>query len=56
LCEDAAVVTFDLGHLDEHGKQVAGVDIAMLAVVVKQSDGWRIAVGQITHPSKPSSP
>jgi uncharacterized protein (TIGR02246 family) len=56
LCRDSTVVTFDLGHLDEHGKEAPGIDIAMLVVAVRQQDGWRIVVGQITHPSHPPGP
>jgi hypothetical protein len=29
---------------------VPGMDIALLIVAVRQSDGWRISVGQIAHP------
>jgi uncharacterized protein (TIGR02246 family) len=50
LSSDSAVILEDLGHL-EHGKQVPGVDIALLVVVVKQPNGWKISVGEIAHPS-----
>jgi uncharacterized protein (TIGR02246 family) len=51
LRHDVAVVLFHAGYLDEQGRQIPGADRAMLIVAVKQSDVWRIAVGQITKQS-----
>ena len=45
LRPDIAVVLFHLGFLDKQGKRIPDIDRAMLVVAVKQSDGWRIAVG-----------
>jgi uncharacterized protein (TIGR02246 family) len=53
LSPDIAVVLFHLGFLDKQGKRIPDIDRAMLVVAVKQSDGWRIAVGQITKQSPP---
>lgn len=55
LRPDTAVILFHLGFLDKEARRKSNVDRAMLIVAVKQSDGWRIAVGQITKQS-PSSP
>jgi uncharacterized protein (TIGR02246 family) len=54
LSPDVAVVLFHLKYL-EQGKEVLGVDRAMLIVAVKESDGWRIAVGQITKQTPQAS-
>lgn len=56
LRPDVAVVLFHLGLtgiLDEQGKERAGQDRAMVVVAVKQPDGWRIAVSQMTKQSPP---
>jgi len=53
LRPDIAVVLFHLGFLDKQGKRIPDINRAMLVVAVKQSDGWRIAVGQITKQSPP---
>ena len=50
LSPNSAVILVDLGHIEE-GKHVPGVDITLLIVAVKQSDGWKISVGEIAHPS-----
>jgi len=59
LRPDVAVVLFHTslaGRLDEQGKRMPDVDRAMVFVTVKQTDGWRVAVGQVTKPSpSPSS-
>jgi uncharacterized protein (TIGR02246 family) len=44
---DIAVILFHARYL-EGGKEVAGVDRAMIIVAAKQPDGWRISVGQLT--------
>lgn len=52
LGADMAVVFFhsSLGGRTEDGKPLAPADRAMMVVVIKQRDGWRIAAGQITKP------
>jgi uncharacterized protein (TIGR02246 family) len=50
LRSDIAVLLFHLKY-EENGKQVPGIDRAMLIVAVKESDGWKIAAGQITKQS-----
>src|SRR5947208_3656101 len=47
LRPDVAVILFHAKFL-ENGKEVPGVDRAMVIVAVKQPGGWRIATGQIT--------
>jgi uncharacterized protein (TIGR02246 family) len=44
---DVAVILFHARYL-EGGKEVPGVDRAMIIVAAKQPDGWRISVGQLT--------
>jgi uncharacterized protein (TIGR02246 family) len=44
---DVAVILFHARYLQD-GKEVAGLDRAMIIVAVKQPDGWRISVGQLT--------
>jgi uncharacterized protein (TIGR02246 family) len=44
---DVAVLLFHV-HFLQDGKEVPGIDRAMIIVAVKQSDGWKIAVGQLT--------
>jgi uncharacterized protein (TIGR02246 family) len=44
---DVAVLLFHL-HFLQDGKEVPGIDRAMIIVVVNGTDGWRIAVGQLT--------
>ena len=44
---DVAVLLFHVHFLDD-GKEVPGIDRAMIIVAVKQPDGWKIAVGQLT--------
>jgi uncharacterized protein (TIGR02246 family) len=51
LRPDIAVVLFHLGFVEKQGNRIPDIDRAMLVVAVKQSDGWRIAVGQITKQS-----
>ena len=54
LGPDVAVVFFHsllAGQRDEQGKPMPAADRAMMVVVVKQPDGWRIAAGQVTKPS-----
>jgi len=48
---DVAVVLFHLRYLDKQGNLVPNIDRAMILVTVKQTNGWRIAVGQITKES-----
>jgi uncharacterized protein (TIGR02246 family) len=48
---DAAVILFRAGFLDKQGKLNPDSNRALLVVAVKQSDGWRIAAGQLAHPS-----
>ena len=58
LRPDVAVVLFHIslaGRQDEQGKRMPDVDRAMLFVAVKQTDGWRVAVGQVTKQSPPRS-
>jgi uncharacterized protein (TIGR02246 family) len=50
LRPDIAVLLFHLKYV-ENGKQVPGIDRAMLIVAVKESAGWKIAAGQITKQS-----
>jgi len=50
LRSDIAVLLFHVNFV-ESGKQVPGIDRAMLIVAVKESDGWKIAAGQITKQS-----
>ncbi len=59
LRPDVAVVLFHVslaGRLDDQGKRMPDVDRATLFVTVKQTDGWRVAVGQVTKQSPPRSP
>ena len=54
LTRDVAVVLFHsllASQRDDTGKPMPEVDRAIMVVVVKQSDGWRIAAGQVTKPS-----
>lgn len=44
---DVAVLLFHL-HFVKEGKEVPALDRAMIIVAVKESDGWKIAVGQLT--------
>lgn len=44
---DVAALLFHL-HFVQDGKEVAELDRAMIIVAVKQPDGWKIAVGQLT--------
>jgi uncharacterized protein (TIGR02246 family) len=44
---DVAVILFHARYLDG-GKQVPGLDRAMILVAAKQVDGWRISAGQLT--------
>ena len=53
LRPDVAVVLYHIGFLDTQGKPKPGIDRAMLVVSVKQSDGWKIAVLQITKQTPP---
>ena len=48
LRPDVAMIFFHLGFQDEQGNRIPVIDRAMLIVVVKQADGWRIAAGKIT--------
>ncbi len=47
LRPDVAVILFH-GKFIENGKEVEGIDRAIVIVAVKQSSGWKIATGQIT--------
>jgi uncharacterized protein (TIGR02246 family) len=47
LRPDVAVILFHAKFL-ENGKEVPGIDRAMVIVAVKQTGGWKIATGQIT--------
>jgi uncharacterized protein (TIGR02246 family) len=47
LRPDVAVVLFHLKFM-EGGKEVPGIDRAMVIVAVKEAGGWKIATGQIT--------
>jgi uncharacterized protein (TIGR02246 family) len=53
LRPDVAALLFHLRYLKD-GKEVPGIDRAMIMVAVKQPDGWRIAVGQITKEAPPA--
>lgn len=44
---DVAVILFHAKFL-EGGKEIPGIDRAMIIVAVKESDGWRISAGQLT--------
>ena len=44
---DVVVILFHAKFLED-GKEVPVLDRAMIMVVVKQADGWRIAAGQLT--------
>lgn len=48
---DVAVVLFHGRYLQD-GKEVPVLDRAMIFVVVKGTDGWKIAVGQLTKQHK----
>ncbi len=48
---DVAVILFRAGFLDKQRKLIPDSNRALLVVAVKQSDGWRIAAGQLAHPS-----
>jgi uncharacterized protein (TIGR02246 family) len=50
LRPDVTTLLFHLRYLQD-GKEVPGIDRAMLIVAVKKEDGWRIAAGQITKQS-----
>ena len=47
LRPDVAVILFHAKFLED-GKEVPGIDRAMVIVAVKQAGGWKIATGQIT--------
>ncbi len=47
LRPDVAVILFHAKFLED-GKEVPGIDRAMVIVAVKQGGGWKIATGQIT--------
>jgi uncharacterized protein (TIGR02246 family) len=49
---DVAVIFFhsSLAGRAEDGTPIPSADRAMVVVAVKQSDGWRIAAGQVTKP------
>ena len=47
LRPDVAVLLFHV-HFMQDGKEVPDLDRAMIIVAVKQSAGWKIAVGQLT--------
>jgi uncharacterized protein (TIGR02246 family) len=49
---DVDVILFRAGFLDEEGKLLENSNRALLFVVVKQADGWRITAGQLSHPSE----
>jgi uncharacterized protein (TIGR02246 family) len=55
LRPDVAVVLFHAGFLDKDGKLMAPGN-ALLLVVVKQAEGWRIAAGQLTKPGSTNMP
>jgi uncharacterized protein (TIGR02246 family) len=55
LRPDSAVVLFNVPFLDNDGKPVEPAN-ALLIVTVKESEGWRIAVGQLTKPGKTNMP
>ena len=44
---EVAVILFHARYLDG-GKEVPGLDRAMIIVAVKESGGWRISAGQLT--------
>ena len=48
---DVAVILFRAGFLDKQRKLIPDSNRALLVVAVRQSDGWRIAAGQLAHPS-----
>jgi len=47
LRPDVAVILFHAKFVED-GKEVPGIDRAMVIVAVKEADGWKIATGQIT--------
>ena len=55
LSPDVAVVLFNVPFLDKNGKAVEPGN-ALIIVAVKESEGWRIAVGQLTKPGQTKSP
>ena len=44
---DVAVILFHAKYLED-GKEVPGLDRAMMIVAVKEADAWKIAAGQLT--------
>jgi uncharacterized protein (TIGR02246 family) len=55
LSPDVAVVLFNVPFLAKDGKP-AEPGNALIIVTVKESEGWRIAVGQLTKPGQTKSP
>ena len=55
LSPDVAVVLFNVPFLAKDGK-AAEPGNALIIVTVKESEGWRIAVGQLTKPGQTKSP
>jgi uncharacterized protein (TIGR02246 family) len=55
LSPDVAVVLFNVPFLAENGKAVEPGN-ALIIVAVKELEGWRIAVGQLTKPGQTKSP
>jgi uncharacterized protein (TIGR02246 family) len=53
LGKDVAVVLFRAGFLDE-GKLVPDSKRALLIVVVRKNNVWKIAAGQLDHPTPKS--
>lgn len=49
---DVCVILFRAGSVEEGGKLLEKGKRALLLVVVKQSGGWRIAAGELAHPSE----
>jgi uncharacterized protein (TIGR02246 family) len=49
LSPDVAVVLFNVPFLDKDGKAIEPGN-ALIVVTVKEPEGWRIAVGQLTKP------
>ena len=48
IVKDFAEVHATWAKFVEDGKEVPGIDRAMVIVAVKEADGWKIATGQIT--------
>lgn len=55
LKPDVAIILFHMGFVDSKGNPIPNIDRAIMIVAVEQSGEWKIAAGQLTKQSPPSS-